>query len=91
MIVAFGVAAMLLLALCAALMALGVLRLVHWVLDRRAARVDSAYRAARLVAQARADFLCVDPCDTTVAAEHRAEQMADATSGYYFNPEVRRG
>ena len=31
----------------------GVLRLVHWILDRRAARVDSAYRAARLVAQAR--------------------------------------
>ena len=35
----------------------GVLRLVHWILDRRAARVDSAYRAARLVAVSRAEVL----------------------------------
>lgn len=34
---------------------LGVLGLVHWLLDRRDARIDADYRAARLVAQARAE------------------------------------
>lgn len=33
----------------------GIARLYVWILDRRATRVDSAYRAARLVAQARAE------------------------------------
>ncbi|MNV46546.1 hypothetical protein D3C71_1383820 [compost metagenome] len=80
-----------LLALCALSVAVGWARLYVWFLDRRAARVDSAYRAARLVAQASAEFQCSEPCDTTVAAEHRAEQMADATSGYYFGSGVCRG
>ncbi len=44
-----------LLALCVLSVAVGLARLYVWVLDRRAARADSAYRAARLVAQARAE------------------------------------
>ena len=67
----------------------GVLRFVHWFIARRDARIDANYRAARLVALARAEFTCSEPCDTTVAAEHRAEQMADATSGYYFAADAR--
>jgi hypothetical protein len=69
----------------------GVLRFVHWVIALRDAHVDAAFRADQLVAQARAEFACSELCDTTVAAEHRAEQMADATSGYYFDAEVSRG
>lgn len=34
---------------------LGVLRFVHWVSARRDARIDADYRAARLVAQTRAE------------------------------------
>lgn len=33
----------------------GIARLYAWFLDRRDSRVDSAYRAARLVAQAHAE------------------------------------
>lgn len=55
MIVAFGFAAMLLLTLCAAFVALGLLRLYAWSLDNRDSGVDSAYRAARLVAVSRAE------------------------------------
>lgn len=44
-----------LLALCALSVAVGWVRLFAWFLDRRAARVDSAYRAARLVAVSRAE------------------------------------
>ena len=134
---------------------MGVLRIVHWILDWRDARRLAAYRADQMVAQASRDLLggvggsplrCVqvaadtrsppighrdqpiscdisapaiaagfasssvgtstppcktafqragehsisDPCDTTVAAEQRADQMADATSGYYFDPQVRQ-
>lgn len=35
----------------------GVLRFVHWVMARRDSRVDSAYRAARLVAVSRAEVI----------------------------------
>lgn len=38
-----------------ALIAFGGLRLIYWILDRRDARVDAAYRAARLVAISRAE------------------------------------
>jgi len=34
-------------------LALGVLRLVHWILDRRDDRTDADHRAASLVAEAR--------------------------------------
>lgn len=44
-----------LLALCALSVAVGLAGLYAWFLDRRAARVDSAYRAARLVAVSRAE------------------------------------
>jgi len=79
-------------ALIASLLALslGVVGLIDWVVRRRKSRVDSAYRADQLVAQARAEFAYSELCDTTAAAEHRAEQMADATSGYYFDAEVIR-
>lgn len=69
----------------------GIARMVVWIIDLIDSRAEAAYRADQLVAQARAEFADSEPCDTTVAAEHRAEQMADATSGYYFDAEVSRG
>lgn len=44
-----------LLALCALSVAVGLARLYIWILDLRASRVDSAFRAARLVAVSRAE------------------------------------
>lgn len=55
MIVAFGFAVVLMLALSAALFVSGLIRLYGWLLDRRDSRVDSAYRADCLVACARAE------------------------------------
>lgn len=57
MIVAFGLVAILLVVLCGALTAIGLLRLYVWSLDRDSSNADSAYRAARLVAVSRAEVL----------------------------------
>ncbi|MNV25606.1 hypothetical protein D3C71_1167080 [compost metagenome] len=46
-----------LLALCALSVAVGLARLYEWIRARRDSRVDSAYRAARLVAVSRAEVL----------------------------------
>lgn len=75
-----------LLALCALSVAVGLAGLYAWFLDRRAERVDSAYRAACLVAVSRADF---PPRSRVIAAMTECD-LAEPES-YLSDPYCREG